>query len=140
MSSFSSKHIGINKEQEKQMLNCLGIDSIDQLISETIPKNIRLNKGLDLDEALTENEKKQILVIRFEDFILNTYDHVKKIADFLETEETKATKEAIKYQGCPRIQNMDKKIKKFENIKKEASTKYLHLLDEMIEDYKTDWN
>jgi hypothetical protein len=91
-------------------------------------------------EALTENEKKQILVIRFEDFILNTYDHVKKIADFLETEETKATKEAIKYQGCPRIQNMDKKIKKFENIKKEASTKYLHLLDEMIEDYKTDWN
>ena len=56
MSSFSSKHIGINKEQEKQMLNCLGIDSIDQLISETIPKNIRLNEGLDLDEALTENE------------------------------------------------------------------------------------
>jgi len=56
VSSFSSKHIGINKEQEKQMLNCLGIDSIDQLISETIPKNIRLNEGLDLDEALTENE------------------------------------------------------------------------------------
>ena len=56
MSNFSSKHIGINKDQEKEMLNCLGIDSVDQLISETIPKNIRLNKELVLDEALTENE------------------------------------------------------------------------------------
>jgi len=56
VSNFSSKHIGINKDQEKEMLNCLGIDSVDQLISETIPKNIRLNKELVLDEALTENE------------------------------------------------------------------------------------
>ncbi|SUZ93605.1 uncharacterized protein METZ01_LOCUS46459, partial [marine metagenome] len=56
VSNFSSKHIGINKDQEKEMLNFLGIDSVDQLISETIPKNIRLNKELVLDEALTENE------------------------------------------------------------------------------------
>ena len=56
MSNFSSKHIGINKDQKKEMLNSLGINSIDELISETIPKNIRLNKELDLDEALSENE------------------------------------------------------------------------------------
>ena len=56
MSSFSSKHIGINTDQKREMLNSLGINSIDELISETIPKNIRLNKELDLDEALSENE------------------------------------------------------------------------------------
>jgi len=56
VSNFSSKHIGINKDQKKEMLNSLGINSIDELISETIPKNIRLNKELDLDEALSENE------------------------------------------------------------------------------------
>ncbi len=56
MTNFSSKHIGISKDQKKEMLNSLGINSIDELISETIPKNIRLNKELDLDEALTENE------------------------------------------------------------------------------------
>ena len=56
MSNFSSKHIGINKDQKKEMLNSLGVNSINELISETIPKNIRLNKKLDLDEALTENE------------------------------------------------------------------------------------
>ena len=38
------------------MLDSLGIDSIEQLISETIPKNIRLKKDLDLEEALSENE------------------------------------------------------------------------------------
>ena len=56
MSNFSSRHIGINSNQKKEILNCLGIDSIEELISETIPKNIRLNKDLDLDEPLSEND------------------------------------------------------------------------------------
>ena len=56
MKGFSSRHIGINKEQKNYMLDSLGIDSIEQLISETIPKNIRLKKDLDLEEALSENE------------------------------------------------------------------------------------
>ena len=56
MSNFSSRHIGINIDQKKEMLNSLGINSIDELISETIPKNIRINTELKLDEALTENE------------------------------------------------------------------------------------
>ena len=56
MKGFSSRHIGINKEQKNYILDSLGIDSIEQLISETIPKNIRLKKDLDLEEALSENE------------------------------------------------------------------------------------
>ena len=56
MKGFSSRHIGVNKEQKKYMLDSLGIESIDQLISETIPKNIRLKKDLNLEEALSENE------------------------------------------------------------------------------------
>ena len=56
MKGFSSRHIGINKEQKNYILDSLGIDSVEQLISETIPKNIRLKKDLDLEEALSENE------------------------------------------------------------------------------------
>jgi len=56
MKGFSSRHIGINKEQKKYILDSLGIDSMEQLISETIPKNIRLKKDLDLENALSENE------------------------------------------------------------------------------------
>ena len=56
MGNFSSRHIGINNNQKKEILNCLGIGSIEELISETIPKNIRLNKDLDLDDPLSEND------------------------------------------------------------------------------------
>tara|TARA_B000000532_G_scaffold242613_1_gene236938 strand:+ start:4847 stop:7675 length:2829 start_codon:yes stop_codon:yes gene_type:complete len=37
------------------MLVKIGVDSIDQLIDQTIPSNIRLNKSLDLPEALSES-------------------------------------------------------------------------------------
>ena len=56
MRGFSSRHIGINKEQKNYILDSLGLDSMEQLISETIPKNIRLKKDLDLEEALSENQ------------------------------------------------------------------------------------
>ena len=56
MSKFSSRHIGINSKQKSEMLSSLGLESMEQLISETIPNNIRLKKELDLEDALTENE------------------------------------------------------------------------------------
>ena len=56
MNKFSSRHIGINNIQKEEMLDCLGLNSMEQLISETIPKNIRLKKELDLDDELSENE------------------------------------------------------------------------------------
>ena len=56
MSKFSSRHIGINNIQKEEMLGSLGLNSMEELISETIPKNIRLKKELDLDDELSENE------------------------------------------------------------------------------------
>ena len=54
MKGFSRRHIGINSSDKKQMLDCLKVDSVDQLISETIPSNIRLKNEMDLDPALSE--------------------------------------------------------------------------------------
>ena len=56
MSEFSSRHIGINNSQKKEILTFLGVENIDELISQTIPENIRLKKSLKLDEAISENE------------------------------------------------------------------------------------
>jgi len=56
MSEFSSRHIGINNSQKKEILTFLGVEDIDELISQTIPENIRLKKSLKLDEAISENE------------------------------------------------------------------------------------
>ncbi len=53
---FHSRHIGPRKEDVAQMLEKMGIASIDQLINETVPANIRLNRELRLPAALTEAE------------------------------------------------------------------------------------
>ena len=52
--SFALRHIGPSKSDQKQMLDAIGIDSVDQLIFETIPDDIRLKNDLDLDPAMSE--------------------------------------------------------------------------------------
>ena len=37
---FSERHIGVNKNDKNFMLSYLGVASIEELISETIPSNI----------------------------------------------------------------------------------------------------
>ena len=54
-STFARRHIGPNEEQIEQMLQVLGVDSLDELIDRTIPAAIRLNKPLNLPEALSES-------------------------------------------------------------------------------------
>jgi glycine dehydrogenase len=53
---FESRHIGINENDIKTMIEACGVNSVDQLIDETIPKNIRLENKLKLDEPLSEFE------------------------------------------------------------------------------------
>ncbi|MFB1004687.1 MAG: aminomethyl-transferring glycine dehydrogenase [Bacteroidia bacterium] len=53
---FSDRHNSISPAEEQEMLRILGYTSIEQLISQTIPNEIRLEKELDLDSALTEVE------------------------------------------------------------------------------------
>ncbi len=54
--SFALRHIGPRSEEQKAMLNTIGVTSIEQLISETIPDGIRLKKDLDLEPAMSEQE------------------------------------------------------------------------------------
>lgn len=54
--SFALRHIGPSPEEQKAMLNTIGVTSIEQLVSETVPEEIRLKKALVLDEAMSEQE------------------------------------------------------------------------------------
>lgn len=54
--SFASRHIGPRESDLKDMLETIGVDSIDQLIYETLPDDIRLKKDLDLAPAMSEHE------------------------------------------------------------------------------------
>lgn len=54
--NFSARHIGPRESDVKEMLSAIGVNSIDELINQTIPSKIRLKKELNLDKPLTEFE------------------------------------------------------------------------------------
>ena len=54
--SFQRRHIGPNLKEQDQMLSTIKADTLEQLISETVPNNIRLKNQLDLDPAMSEYE------------------------------------------------------------------------------------
>ena len=53
---FSTRHNSVSKKDEKIMLEKIGVESLDKLISLTIPDSIRLKNDLTLDNPRTENE------------------------------------------------------------------------------------
>ena len=54
--SFADRHIGPNDAEVREMLRELGFDNLDALIEATVPKNIRLDRQLNLPEAKSEAE------------------------------------------------------------------------------------
>ena len=51
---FVRRHIGPGDPQTQEMLEALGIEDIDSLIDQTIPANIRMERGLDLPPVRSE--------------------------------------------------------------------------------------
>ena len=52
--NFESRHIGPEHRDLKDMLKAIGVDSLDQLIHETVPEAIRLKNELNTGEAISE--------------------------------------------------------------------------------------
>ena len=53
---LKSRHIGLSETEQQHMLETIGVNTIDELIAQTMPSDILLNEPLDLDEPLTEQE------------------------------------------------------------------------------------
>ena len=53
---FAGRHIGPNESETKDMLATIGLDSIETLISKTIPDRIRIKGSLALPQAMSEFE------------------------------------------------------------------------------------
>ena len=54
--AFALRHIGTGENDLIHMLKTIGVDSVDQLIYETIPTDIRLKNELNLEKPMTEYE------------------------------------------------------------------------------------
>ena len=54
--SFSSRHISLERKDFDEMLSAIGVESIEQLIDQTIPKSIKMSKNLGIGKAKGELE------------------------------------------------------------------------------------
>ena len=71
---FVNRHIGPRESEIKEMLQTVGVSSLEQLIDETVPKNIRLKEPLKLKEGLTERRYfRRILSLADKNKVFNTY-------------------------------------------------------------------
>ena len=53
---FSLRHIGPSESDIKKMLSTLDVESIEDLLTQTIPQEIRLNSPLSLPKGISENK------------------------------------------------------------------------------------
>ncbi len=53
---FSERHIGPREQEVNAMLSAVGVTSVEELINQTIPSKIRLQKELNLSAPMTEYE------------------------------------------------------------------------------------
>ena len=56
LNSFARRHIGPNEEEVRVMLREVGFEDLDSLIEAAVPRNIRLDRELNLPEAKSEME------------------------------------------------------------------------------------
>ena len=71
---FVGRHIGPRVEDIQEMLKVIGVQSLDELIDQTVPSNIRLEKPLNLPNGLTEREYyRKILKLAKKNKVFNTY-------------------------------------------------------------------
>ncbi len=54
--SFVNRHVGVSENDVKKMCKEIGVNSLDELIDKTVPKQIRLKEKLKIDSPLTEAE------------------------------------------------------------------------------------
>ena len=54
--SFALRHIGPREKELEEMLEAIGAESIEELVEQTVPKDIRLDTPLNLAPAMSEHE------------------------------------------------------------------------------------
>jgi glycine dehydrogenase len=72
--TFVNRHVGVNEEEQEQMLQYLGVSSLEELIEQTIPPDIRLTQPLNLPSAQSEYEAlRQLKAIASQNQVFRSY-------------------------------------------------------------------
>ncbi|MEI8113519.1 MAG: glycine dehydrogenase (aminomethyl-transferring), partial [Bacteroidia bacterium] len=71
---FVMRHIGPRDHEIQEMLNILGVSTLEELMNQTVPENIRLKQPLNLEDGLTERQYfRKILALAAKNKVFNTY-------------------------------------------------------------------
>ncbi len=52
--NFTRRHIGPNSSDLNKILSTIGVNSVEQLLKQTIPEKIRLKKALNILKVISE--------------------------------------------------------------------------------------
>ena len=55
-SKFEDRHLGLRSEQIAEMCSVIGVETLGQLVDQTVPESIRLQREFNLPEAMSEHE------------------------------------------------------------------------------------
>jgi len=71
---FVTRHIGPRNNEIAEMLEAVGVSSMEELLEQTVPSNIRLQQPLKLNEGLSERKYfRRILELASKNKVYNTY-------------------------------------------------------------------
>ena len=71
---FVNRHLGPRATEIEEMLDYIGVSSMEELIAQTVPSNIRLKEPLKMKEGLTERQYfREILKLASKNKVFNTY-------------------------------------------------------------------
>ncbi len=74
LNSFDNRHIGTNASEKEEMFKTIGVNTLDQLIKETVPAGIRLPKELNITQPMVEADYlNHIRDISKKNSVFNTY-------------------------------------------------------------------
>ena len=95
----------------------------------------RFRKNIEGYKKLDEKNKKKVMFIVFERFVVDPIPYCKKVAKFIGTEITSFTERKMRQEKCPRKINPDERIRMKKIIEKQASKKYIKILNQLTEEY-----
>ena len=128
--SFGDKVVPIYAEGwEQEYLKMSPENKVVRMLYELQKLNSKIIRGLN------KTDFKQLLIIKFEDFVSSPILALGIISNFLETTVTKDTNKAMKKQNVPRFISRDSVDKKLLNLKPCLSDKSLNLINWMLDDY-----
>ncbi len=71
---FSGRHIGPNEQEKEEMLLAVGVNSLEELISKTIPDAIRIKADLEVPSAISEYDYlDQLKIVAAKNNVFKTY-------------------------------------------------------------------